>query len=327
MSNILDKLLEYAQVSAAIDTQCMVSGRWQLRHPETERRAYVHIVTSGTGVLQLPDAPPQRLYAGDLVFLPGGGEHCISDYNGSGEAAPVSFCRRGPWTLKSNTSGREDLGMLCGRFDYRLPGSLLDDLLQGYPPVVIVPWQDLPQLRAWVGLLQLEMQTAEDEAEGAYSVVNGLAQALLVWLVRYCWQQPQWQNPPPGLLRGQQDARLRPLLAAVMADPAGAWTVETMAEQVHLSRAQFMRVFQAAMAQSPHQFVMQTRLRQAAVYLRNRTDSVLQIALATGFQTESHFARLFKQHYGATPRQYRMQAASLGKTSPPAAEVWMDFAI
>lgn len=323
MNNMLDKLLEYAQMTAAIDTQCLVRGRWRLHHPAKEGRAYVHIVVSGTGMLQLPDAAPQRLYAGDLVFLPKGGEHQISDFNGNGEEMPLTACRKGAWTLKGNGEGREDLGMLCGHFDY-LPGAgLLGDFLEHYPQAVVVPWQQLPQLRAWVKLLQLEVALAEKE-EGGHSVINGLSQALMVWLIRYCWQQQPWQNPPPGLLRGRQDTRLRPLLAAVMADPAEAWTVEKMADYVHLSRAQFMRVFQTALGQSPHQFVMQTRLRQAAVYLRTHADSVLQIALATGFQTESHFARVFKQHYGQTPRQYRLQAAPLAEAGGNAPQ---DFCI
>ena len=299
---ILDKLLEYAQVSAAINMQCLVRGRWQLHNPAAPGRAYVHIVLSGTGVLERPDAEPQRLYAGDLVFLPQGMAHSICDFNGQGEAVPLQMCRKGAWTLGSNADGREDMGMLCGHFDYQ-PHS---GLLEGWPPLVVVPWQQLPQLRAWVDLLQMEAALADEHSEGAASVINGLSLTLLAWLIRHCWQQPQWQNPPPGVLRARQDARLRPLLAAVMAEPVQAWTVDNMAAQVHLSRAQFMRVFQAALGQSPHQFVMQTRLRQAAVYLRQRSDSIVHIALAAGFQSETHFARVFKQQYGQTPRQYRL---------------------
>lgn len=299
---MLDKLLEYAQISAAINVYCLVSGRWHLRHPKVEGRAYVHIVVSGTGLLQLPKMAPQSLNAGDLVFLPKGGEHSISDFNGSGEAVPATAYQRGAWTLKRNTEGRADLGMLCGVINYQPHSGLLDD----WPPLVVVPWQALPQLRSWVSLLQTEAESADEE--GGKSVINGLSQALLAWLVRYCWQQPQWQNAVPGLLRGHQNARLSSLLSAVMADPAHVWTIETLAEWVHLSRAQFIRVFQAALGQSPHQFVMQIRVRQAAVYLRQSSDSLRHIALATGFQTEPHFCKVFKQHYGVTPRQYRMQA-------------------
>ena len=204
---ILDKLLEYAQVSAAINMQCLVRGRWQLHNPAAPGRAYVHIVLSGTGVLERPDAEPQRLYAGDLVFLPQGMAHSICDFNGQGEAVPLQMCRKGAWTLGSNADGREDMGMLCGHFDYQ-PHS---GLLEGWPPLVVVPWQQLPQLRAWVDLLQMEAALADEHSEGAASVINGLSLTLLAWLIRHCWQQPQWQKSAAGGLAGAARCAFAPV--------------------------------------------------------------------------------------------------------------------
>ena len=42
--------------------------------------------------------------------------------------------------------------------------------------------------------------------------------------------------------------------------------------------------------------------------LKQGSDSVLAIALAVGFCSETHFGKAFKKAYGISPGQYRKQA-------------------
>lgn len=302
MNNILDKLLEFAQVEAYVDVQCLLRGRWFLNKEQAQGRAYIHIILSGMGQLQIPHEIPQRLYAGDLILLPHGAEHSITDFNGQGSISPVNVRQYGAWTIETNGEGREDLTMLCGHVDYQI----MSGLFQDWPNMLVIPWQQLPQLRDWVHLLQTEAVSAQLMQDGGASVIKGLSTVLLVWLIRYYCQQ-HGQAISPGILRGQQDGRLRPLLVAIMNEPSKDWTLESMSELVYLSRAQFIRVFQSSLGISPHRFLMQSRLSQATVYLRTRSDRVLQIALMTGFKTEQHFVRAFKHYFGQTPRQYRLK--------------------
>ena len=97
------------------------------------------------------------------------------------------------------------------------------------------------------------------------------------------------------------------MLTAVLAEPAHDWTVEAMAEQAHLSRAQLMRLFKQYIEMSPHAFVNHIRLQAAAQMLRQTADSILQIALSVGFQSETHFGKAFKKQYGIPPGIYRKQ--------------------
>ncbi|MDK4591385.1 helix-turn-helix transcriptional regulator, partial [Kingella kingae] len=86
------------------------------------------------------------------------------------------------------------------------------------------------------------------------------------------------------------------------------WSVEDMTQIAHVSRAQLMRLFKAQMQTSPHAFVNAMRLQKGAYLLRQSQDAVLSVALAVGFQSETHFGKAFKKHYGCTPGQYRKQA-------------------
>jgi transcriptional regulator GlxA family with amidase domain len=51
--------------------------------------------------------------------------------------------------------------------------------------------------------------------------------------------------------------------------------------------------------------LVRKRLQAAMELLRQSDLSVLQIALATGFQDLAHFHRLFRRRVGITPARYR----------------------
>jgi AraC family transcriptional regulator len=78
-----------------------------------------------------------------------------------------------------------------------------------------------------------------------------------------------------------------------------------LAETVGLSKYYFSRRFKQRTGQSPYQFVIYERVRAARRRLRETTQPIAQIALETGFSSQSHLTRTFKQHVGAPPGRYR----------------------
>ncbi|BBF41482.1 transcriptional regulator of rhamnose utilization, AraC family [Lachnospiraceae bacterium KM106-2] len=52
--------------------------------------------------------------------------------------------------------------------------------------------------------------------------------------------------------------------------------------------------------------VQTKRLNQAAYYLTHTTMSVMEIAMAVGYDNISYFHRIFQKRYGMTPRKYRV---------------------
>jgi len=57
---------------------------------------------------------------------------------------------------------------------------------------------------------------------------------------------------------------------------------------------------------SPHQYLMLKRIQRAKQLLRNPTLGLAQIAVETGFSSQSHFGAVFKRLTAFTPRRYRM---------------------
>ena len=66
-------------------------------------------------------------------------------------------------------------------------------------------------------------------------------------------------------------------------------------------------MFRQSTGETPHQFVLRCRMERAQEMLRTGGARIVDVAVACGFKTQQHFARVFRQMCGATPREYRKE--------------------
>ena len=85
-------------------------------------------------------------------------------------------------------------------------------------------------------------------------------------------------------------------------------TLSEMAGWANLSRYHFVRVFRAVVGDSPHQYLIGTRLRAAADRLLDTRAPVTEIAFGVGFNDLSHFHATFRRAFGVSPRAWRKAA-------------------
>lgn len=83
--------------------------------------------------------------------------------------------------------------------------------------------------------------------------------------------------------------------------------LDNIAEAAYISRSELCRSFQRTINMTPMEFLMQYRIRQSTVLLKNRDLRILDIAEMTGFCSPSHFGSYFRKYMGCTPREYRHQ--------------------
>ena len=116
------------------------------------------------------------------------------------------------------------------------------------------------------------------------------------------------QSRSERLLRGGLGpARLRTVRELVQAKIEDDLTLIEMAQAVDLSPAHFSRMFLKSTGETPHQFVLRNRIERAKEMLRVAEARVLDVAVACGFKTQQHFARVFRQICGASPTEYRYE--------------------
>lgn len=83
--------------------------------------------------------------------------------------------------------------------------------------------------------------------------------------------------------------------------------VETLSEDIGMSRGHFQRKFKSITGQNPNEFIRTIRLNTAADLLLNKDISIKEIADITGFGSQSYFCTLFLKQFNISPKQYRNQ--------------------
>jgi len=69
------------------------------------------------------------------------------------------------------------------------------------------------------------------------------------------------------------------------------------------------RAFKAAVGQSPHRYVLARRIERAKELLRNSEMAVVDVALSSGFSSQSHLSYWFQRYVGVSPAAYRQHRA------------------
>jgi AraC-like DNA-binding protein len=86
-------------------------------------------------------------------------------------------------------------------------------------------------------------------------------------------------------------------------------TLTSLAREARLSPYHFLRTFKRVTGVTPHQYVLRTRLREAAVRLSQGFARVLDVALDCGFSDVSNFNHAFRREFGVNPRAYQSRSA------------------
>ncbi len=86
---------------------------------------------------------------------------------------------------------------------------------------------------------------------------------------------------------------------------------EELARYVGLSRRQLERLFAAHLGRTPARFYLERRLDRARRLLYQTDMSIIDVALASGFVSASHFSKCYRELYARSPQQERQQRGQL----------------
>lgn len=78
-----------------------------------------------------------------------------------------------------------------------------------------------------------------------------------------------------------------------------------IAQQVGVSARQLERIFGKHLHTSPKKYMLDLRLERARYLLLQTEMSVIDVAIATGFESPSHFARVYRTAFGMPPNRQR----------------------
>jgi DNA-binding response OmpR family regulator len=86
-------------------------------------------------------------------------------------------------------------------------------------------------------------------------------------------------------------------------------SVDMIAEEVGISRVHLHRKMKELTNQTPHDFIRNLRLKQAARLLSRKGQNITEVMYRCGFNSTTSFSTMFKKMYGLSPREYMKEHA------------------
>lgn len=262
-----------------------------------------HFVARGCMRLQPEGGEAIEVGAGEIVLLPHNSAHA---FGSELHSAPVPAReiiqppQDGRLARVVHGGGGAATQLLCGYLGCDAP---FNPLLSALPAVLKVNVRSTPS-GAWI---ESSFRFAASEIAagrlGSTTVIAKLSELLFVEAVRqFVAGLPAERR---GWLAGLRDPNVGRALSALHARPTQAWTAESLAIEVGMSRSVFAERFSSLVGQPPMQYLAMWRMHMAAQYLREGRGSLAQIGAAIGYDSESAFSRAFKREFGVSPGGWR----------------------
>lgn len=111
--------------------------------------------------------------------------------------------------------------------------------------------------------------------------------------------------PDKPIKSGLPGHLLRRVLERMNSEFSTDLRLTTLAAESGYSRAHFLRMFRAAKGQTPHQYLLSLRLENAVRLMKERSTPLIDVAVACGFSSHTHFTKVFRSKFGVLPSQFR----------------------
>jgi transcriptional regulator GlxA family with amidase domain len=148
------------------------------------------------------------------------------------------------------------------------------------------------------GLAALDMMHEVIEADYGAPLASAVGRWFLQSEIRPA-DSPQRSNIVGRLTR--ISPRLRQVLTAIEANLEEPVSREDLAARAGLSLRQLDRLFHSELGTSLKAYYLAARLERARILLLQTAMPTVNVAVACGFQSASHFSRAYKRHFGSAP--------------------------
>ena len=134
-------------------------------------------------------------------------------------------------------------------------------------------------------------------------VVNSVCEQMLTDRIR---SPTDRQRLPLRARLGVQNAKVLSIIELMEANLAEPLSLIEIADDVGLSRRQIERLFRQEMGRSPARYYLEIRLDRARHLLLQSSLPVVEVAVACGFVSASHFSKCYRELYHRSPQQERI---------------------
>ncbi len=232
---------------------------------------YIHILKSGRLTVSSQRGPDMLFDEPTVMFLPRSRFHRF---------LPDASC------------GSD---LVCASVD--LGGRRGNPLALGLPDMILIPFHQIKELSATIGLL---MDEAFSEQSARQAALDRLMEYFLILLLRHVIDSGLVTG---GILAAMADPRLGLAVVAMHERPERMWSLEDLAQTAGMSRARFAGHFRDVVGRTAMDYLSFWRITVAQQMLR-QGKPLKYVAPAVGYDSPAALGRVFTKIVGQSPRTW-----------------------
>ena len=307
--DVLDDILDTLNLKGTLYFRTDFCKPWSVTVPQYQQAARFHLVVQGRCTVGLEGGDSLELGPGDLILIPRGARHTLSDQPVN-KAPPLETVLRdagysGNGVLAVGSGdANASTQMVCGHFSFRSGAN--HPILRSLPDHMITSAADRAKNPLLDETLRLIVRRIFSDAPGSTAAVTRLSEIVFIELLRSAISE---NSQISATLQAFSDPKIGRSLQLMHTRPEEHWTVESLASEVAMSRSRFSDRFRELLETSPMSYLAEWRLQKALALLDDTRISVQQVASQIGYQSPAAFSRAFCGKFGVAPKEYRKSVA------------------
>ncbi|MEW5851061.1 MAG: AraC family transcriptional regulator [Myxococcota bacterium] len=301
--DLLTEVLSSLRVSSTIFSRAELCTPWAVS-TQGAATGIFHAVVTGGGTVRVAEGRAVPLKAGEVVLIPHGDPHVLSDGT-SGRAVPIRSLpaeKLGATSVVRIRGPGPQTVILCGTFRFE---STLHPLMRGLPRALYARGQEGAEAQWMKTTLQMMADEAVSGRPGAPLMLTRLSDVLLVRALR------AHVNVIPengrGWLAAVRDPQVARALGLIHQRPDEDWTADSMAEELGMSRSAFFERFRRLVGEPPASYLARWRIHLAARALVDEGAGLKEAAERVGYSSEAALSKAFKRITGKAPGEFRRE--------------------
>jgi AraC-like DNA-binding protein len=299
-SDPLGEALHFLRMNGAYYCRSELTAPWGMTLPPMSGYMWFHVPTAGEMWLDTEGSEPRRVLPGDLTLVPHGEGHALRSRPGAPAPSVLELDLERVserYEILRHGEGGEPSTLICGAVRFEHPAAR--NLVEILPEVIHVDASSAPRLDWMQSTLRVMAAEAAELRPGGEAVITRLGDILVIQAIRW------WLESDPtartGWLGALQDRQIGRAISLIHRDPARAWTVASLADEVAMSRSAFAARFTDLVGESAMRYVGGWRMHLAVEALREEDVTVAELADRFGYRSEAAFSRAFKRVNGVAP--------------------------
>jgi AraC-like DNA-binding protein len=327
-ADVLSDVLRSVRLTGAVYFDFELSSPWVAEAPASREIAAIvmpgaqrvieyHLIARGACWGNIVGERPMRLNEGDLIVFPQGDAHVLSSAPGMRASPEMTMFVRSttplPLVYERGGGGPDRARIVCCFLgcDERP----FNPLLTALPRTIHLSGGGNDAASGWLAtLMNIAVRESGSARAGRDNILARMSELMFVEAIRrHIETLPIAQT---GWLAGLRDPVVGQALAALHAEPALAWTVESLARAVGVSRSVLADRFAEMVGLPPMQYLALWRMQRASRLLLEG-EPVAEVAAAVGYESEAAFSRAFKKLVGEAPAAWRRANATQALSTSP----------